>query len=78
MQTQLASVFAELISVQRDQSMRKWECVVCGFIYDEELGLPEEGIAPGTRWEDIPEDWTCPDCGVSKRDFEMIELSARG
>ena len=54
--------------------MRKWECGVCGFIYDEAEGLPEEGIAPGTAWEDIPEDWVCPDCGVSKDDFEMIEL----
>ena len=48
--------------------------MVCGFIYDEELGLPEEGFAPGTRWDEIPEDWSCPDCGVSKEDFEMIEL----
>jgi rubredoxin len=48
--------------------------MVCGFIYDEELGLPEEGIAPGTRWDEIPEDWSCPDCGVSKEDFEIIEL----
>ena len=48
--------------------------MVCGFIYDEELGLPEEGIAPGTRWDEMPEDWSCPDCGVSKEDFEMIEL----
>jgi rubredoxin len=36
--------------------------------------LPEEGIAPGTRWEDVPETWTCPDCGVTKDDFEMVEL----
>ena len=43
---------------------RTWMCVVCGFIYDEAEGLPEEGIAPGTRWEDIPDDWVCPDCGV--------------
>lgn len=50
---------------------RTWMCVVCGFIYDEAEGLPEEGIAPGTRWEDIPETWTCPDCGVGKDDFEM-------
>lgn len=54
--------------------MRKWMCVVCGFIYDEAEGLPEEGIPPGTRWEDIPDTWTCPDCGVTKDDFEMIEL----
>jgi rubredoxin len=51
---------------------RTWMCVVCGFIYDEADGLPEEGIAPGTRWEDIPDDWVCPDCGVSKADFEMM------
>ena len=53
---------------------RRFMCVVCGFIYDEEAGLPEEGIDPGTRWEDIPDTWTCPDCGVTKDDFEMIEI----
>ncbi|HEY0333898.1 MAG TPA: rubredoxin [Stenotrophomonas sp.] len=53
---------------------RSWMCVVCGFVYNEVDGLPEEGIAPGTRWEDIPETWTCPDCGVTKDDFEMVEL----
>ncbi|MES2670390.1 MAG: rubredoxin [Pseudomonadota bacterium] len=50
---------------------RTWMCVVCGFIYDEAKGLPDEGIAPGTRWDDIPDTWTCPDCGVTKSDFEM-------
>jgi rubredoxin len=49
-------------------------CVVCGFIYNEAEGWPADGIAPGTRWEDVPETWTCPDCGVTKADFEMIEL----
>ncbi len=53
---------------------KKWECIVCGFVYQEELGLPDEDIAPGTRWQDIPEDWCCPDCGVSKEDFEMVEV----
>lgn len=53
---------------------RTWMCVVCGFIYEEAKGLPEEGIAPGTRWEDIPDTWTCPDCGVTKDDFEMMEV----
>jgi rubredoxin len=52
-------------------AFRTWMCVVCGFIYDEAKGLPDEGIAPGTRWEDIPDSWTCPDCGVTKSDFEM-------
>jgi rubredoxin len=54
--------------------VKKWQCLVCSFIYDEELGLPEEGIAPGTRWDDIPDDWMCPDCGVGKEDFEMAEI----
>ncbi len=54
--------------------MKQWECQICGFVYDEELGLPEEGIPAGTRWEDIPDDWCCPDCGAAKHDFEMIEI----
>jgi len=49
-------------------------CIVCGWIYNEELGAPEEGLAPGTTWENVPEDWTCPDCGASKDEFEMVEL----
>lgn len=53
--------------------MKKWRCIVCGHIYDEAEGDPEHGIAPGTRWEDIPENWTCPDCGVSKCEFELME-----
>jgi len=53
---------------------QKYVCLLCGFVYDEEQGLPEEGIAPGTRWEDISEDWLCPDCGALKMDFEMMEV----
>ena len=53
---------------------RTWMCVVCGFVYDEAEGLPEEGIEAGTRWADVPDTWTCPDCGVTKDDFEMVEL----
>ena len=55
--------------------MKVWQCVVCGFIYDEKAGLPEEGIKPGTAWVDIPESWACPDCGVAKADFEMVEMA---
>lgn len=55
--------------------MSKWECIVCGWIYDEKVGDPDSGIVAGTRWEDIPDDWLCPDCGVGKEDFEMIEKS---
>ena len=50
-------------------------CVQCGFEYDEAKGWPEDGIAPGTRWDDIPEDWSCPDCGAAKSDFEMVEVA---
>lgn len=53
---------------------RAWMCLVCGFVYREDEGLPEEGIAPGTSWDDIPDDWSCPDCGVSKEDFVMAPM----
>lgn len=53
---------------------RSYMCVVCGFVYHEAEGLPEDGIAPGTRWEDIPDSWICPDCGVTKDDFELMLL----
>lgn len=52
----------------------RWRCIICGFIYDEALGLPQEGIAPGTAWSDVAESWTCPDCGVRKSDFVMALL----
>ncbi len=55
---------------------RRWECIVCGFIYEQDSGLPEEGIAPGTAWEQIPEDWACPVCGMKKSEFEMQEIGA--
>ena len=54
--------------------MKTYMCLICGFIYDEGAGLPDEGIAPGTRWEDVPVNWTCPECGARKEDFEMVEL----
>ena len=54
---------------------RTYMCVVCGFVYDEAAGWPEDGIEAGTRWEDGPESWMCPDCGVGKSDFEMVEVS---
>ena len=59
----------------REKVMKVWKCMGCGFVYYEEAGLPDEGIAPGTAWADIPEDWTCPDCGAAKRDFEMVEIT---
>lgn len=56
-----------------NHSYRKYYCMMCDLIYDEELGMPEDGIAPGTRFEDIPDDWTCPDCSASKSDFSLVE-----
>lgn len=56
------------------ENTKKWQCVVCGLIYDEALGWPEDGIAPNTAWADVPEDWLCPDCGVGKDDFEMSAI----
>jgi rubredoxin-NAD+ reductase len=52
--------------------MAKYECIVCGWIYDEAKGDPENGVAAGTPWADVPEDWLCPDCGVGKEDFAVI------
>lgn len=54
--------------------MKKWQCILCGFIYDEAMGIPTEGIEAGTRWEDVPNGWQCPECGAGKSDFEMVEL----
>jgi len=54
--------------------MKKFQCNICGFIYDESVGDPEHGIKSGTRWEDVPDDWTCPECSVTKADFEMVEV----
>jgi len=49
-------------------------CVICGFIYEEEKGCPDDGIAPGTRWEEVPPNWACPECGARKDDFELIQI----
>jgi rubredoxin len=54
--------------------MKTWQCIVCGFVYEEVKGLPEDGIAPATAWADVPDNWECPDCGVSKSDFEMVQV----
>lgn len=54
--------------------MKAYMCLVCGWIYEEEKGAPDDGIPPGTRWEDVPADWHCPDCGAGKDAFEMIEI----
>jgi len=52
--------------------MEKYECTACGYVYDPALGDPEGGIAPGTSFDDLPEDWVCPQCGVGKAFFQKI------
>jgi len=54
--------------------LKRLMCLGCGFSYDEALGLPEHGLAPGTRWEEVPEHWVCPDCGTPKSGFEMVVI----
>jgi rubredoxin len=57
-----------------DVGFQTWMCLICGWIYDEATGIPDEGILPGTRWKDVPINWTCPECGARKEDFEMIAI----
>lgn len=52
--------------------MDKWECLVCGYVYDPAEGDPDSGIAPGTSFEALPDDWVCPDCGAGKDMFEKV------
>jgi rubredoxin len=54
--------------------MKRYMCLLCGFIYDEKLGWPDDGIPAGTKWEDVPMTWRCPECDAIKDDFEMIEI----
>ena len=60
--------------MREEALMKKYQCIVCGFIYDECEGLPSEGLETGTRWDDVPEDWMCPERGVGKADFDMVEM----
>lgn len=53
--------------------MAKYLCKLCGYIYDEEKGDPDSGIAPGTKWEDVPNDWVCPLCGAAKSEPDVWE-----
>jgi rubredoxin len=58
---------------KKRKGQMKYECVVCGYVYDPAAGDPDNGIAPGTAFEDIPDDWVCPECGAGKEDFSAVE-----
>ncbi len=54
--------------------MKSYMCVICGYVYNEADGEPDGGIVPGTKWETVPPNWVCPECGARKEDFEMVEI----
>ena len=72
----VATIFSHCSEATRHEvsELRTWMCLICGWIYDEAAGDPEHGIAPGTRWADVPMNWTCPECGARKEDFEMVQI----
>jgi rubredoxin len=53
---------------------KTWMCCECGWIYDEEKGCPEDGIPAGTAWNDVPMNWSCPECGARKEEFDMLAI----
>lgn len=55
------------------ENYKKYQCLNCEFVYDEAEGMPDFDIAPGTRWEDLSDDWICPVCGSEKQDFELLD-----
>ncbi|MGJ4953534.1 rubredoxin [Bradyrhizobium sp. HKCCYLS20291] len=57
-----------------ESQFKIYQCRTCGFVYDEQAGAPEEGLPPGTRWEDVTDEWICPACGATKADFDMVEI----
>ncbi len=61
------------VTKKEARKMAKYRCTICGYIYDPEVGDPDSGIEPGTPFEELPDDWTCPICGASKEDFEKVE-----
>ncbi len=66
--------YLTVIDTDLGARVKTYMCLICGYIYDEEQGDPEAGIEAGTRWDDIPLSWRCPDCGAGKEDFEMVEV----
>lgn len=56
---------------EHDATWRVWDCLLCGYSFDEAVGDPDGGIPAGTRWEDVPDDWLCPECGARKSEFDM-------
>ena len=64
-------VVYQYANLQEETTMKEYECDLCGYVYDPTLGDPDNGVKPGTAFEDIPEDWVCPLCGAPKSDFSV-------
>jgi len=58
---------------RKETEMDKWECLACGYIYDPAVGDPDNGVPAGTAFEDLPDDWVCPECGAEKDMFQKLE-----
>ncbi len=63
----------KLLEIDKEEKMKKYRCSVCGYIYDPENGDPDNGVEPGTDFENVPDDWTCPICGATKDQFEPAD-----
>jgi rubredoxin len=74
--TRMATIASFIVVTRPDivTESRTWMCLICGWIYDEAVGDSDHGIAPGTAWADIPLNWSCPECGARKEDFEMVQV----
>jgi rubredoxin-NAD+ reductase len=59
------------MSASETISNAAWQCLLCNYVYDEARGDPAHGLAPGTKWEDVSDDWVCPDCGAGKDEFSL-------
>ena len=68
-----AEKFKEKLNNQMEEFMQKYECNICGYVYDPAVGDEENGIAPGISFEDLPDDWVCPECGAVKDEFSPID-----
>ena len=64
---------SKIKSEQKDKDMVKYKCLMCSYIYDPDVGDPDNGITAGAAFEDLPDDWVCPECGADKDEFELIE-----
>ena len=64
---------AEAMKPAGSMIMKKYECTLCSYVYDPAVGDPDNGVDPGTAFEDLPDDWVCPDCGAGKEDFEPVD-----